>query len=120
MAVTWQQVSELGRRLPEVVEEVWYRTPALKVRGKGFVRLIEDGRTLVFLVESVEEQEFLIQAQPRIFYITDHYRGYPAVLARMKTLGVRACVEKLERAYCIKAPKKLREGLGALPRKGRP
>lgn len=119
MAVTWQQVSELGRRLPEVVEDVWYRTPALKVRSKSFVRLKEDGATLVFLVESVEEQEFLIQTQPRIFYITDHYRGYPAVLARMKSLGLRTCMQKLERAYRIKAPKRLLQALDGRASKGR-
>jgi hypothetical protein len=30
----------------------------------------------------LHEQEFLIEAQPEIYYITDHYRGWPAVLAQ--------------------------------------
>ncbi|WP_169888482.1 MmcQ/YjbR family DNA-binding protein [Rhodococcus tukisamuensis] len=30
---------ELARELPEVEESTWYRTPALKVTGKGFARL---------------------------------------------------------------------------------
>ena len=52
----WEQLSKLGCELPEVVEDVWFRTPALKVRGKSFVRLKEDGESVVFLVESVDEQ----------------------------------------------------------------
>src|ERR687887_106609 len=39
--MTWEQLSRLGRELPEVVEGTWFRTPALKVRGKSFVRLKE-------------------------------------------------------------------------------
>jgi hypothetical protein len=35
----WEQMSKLGREFPEVVEDIWYGTPALKVRGKGFARL---------------------------------------------------------------------------------
>src|SRR5262249_14688917 len=79
--VTWEQLCKLARELPEVTVDVWYNTPALKVRGKGFVRLKEDGASVVFMTESVDEQEFLIEAQPDLYFITDHYRGWPAVLA---------------------------------------
>ena len=100
----WEQLSKLGRELPEVVEDTWYRTPALKVRGKGFVRLKEDGRSVVFLLESVDEQEFLCETQPEVYFITDHYAGYAAVLARLATLRVPECRSRLERAWRQKAP----------------
>jgi hypothetical protein len=41
--MNWEQLVKLGRELPEVEEGSWYRTPALNVRGKSFVRLKEDG-----------------------------------------------------------------------------
>jgi hypothetical protein len=107
MSVTWKQVCALGRELPEVAEDIWFRTPALKVRGKSFVRLKEDGKTLVFVLPSVDEQEYLIETQPKIYHITDHYRGYPAVLARMSTLTVTECRKRLEQGWRLKAPKKL-------------
>jgi len=103
----WAKLCELGRELPEVVEDVWFRTPALKVRGKAFCRLREEGDTVVFLTENVEEQEVLIQTQPDVYYITDHYRGWPAVLARLATLTVPECRLRLERAWRVKAPKAL-------------
>jgi hypothetical protein len=62
---------------------------------------------VVFLLESVDEQECLIQAQPELYFITDHYRGYPAVLARLRALSVPEARMRLERAWRIKAPKKL-------------
>ena len=103
----WQDLSKIGRELPEVVEDVWFRTPALKVRGKSFVRLKEDGLSVVFLLSSVEEQEILIEAQKDIYFITDHYKGWPAVLARLSKLRPRECRFRLEQAWRLKAPKKL-------------
>ena len=103
----WEQLCKLGRELPEVVEDIWFRTPALKVRGKSFVRLKEDGESVVFLLENVDEQEFLTEAQPEIYFITDHYRGWAAVLARLAKLRVPECRLRLERAWRLKAPRAL-------------
>jgi hypothetical protein len=107
MAMTWKQVCRLARRLPEVREGTWFRTPSLEVRGKSFVRLKEDGQTVVFLLENVDEQELLILAKPEVFFITEHYRGWPAVLARLSTLDPAECRIRLGRAWRKKAPKGL-------------
>ncbi|XXX74788.1 MmcQ/YjbR family DNA-binding protein [Sorangium sp. So ce134] len=122
--MNWEQLCKLGLALPEVVEDVWFRTPALKVRGKAFVRLKEDGQSVVFLLESVDEQEFLIETQPDVYFITDHYRGYPAVLARLSALRAPECRMRLERGWRLKAPKtlvkQLDERAPAKPRRQRP
>ena len=81
--------------------------PALKVRGKGIARLKEDGQSVVFMLESVDLQEILIEAQPDLYFITDHYRGWPAVLARLSRLRAPECRERLEDAWREKAPKSL-------------
>jgi hypothetical protein len=103
----WERLVELGCALPGVVLDRWFRTPALKVGGKSFVRLKEDGASVVFLLESVDEQQHLIAARPAVYHITDHYRGYPAVLARLKALTVAECRERLAEGWRLKAPKKL-------------
>jgi hypothetical protein len=54
----WEKVAELGVALPEVTEGIWFRTPALQVRGKSFCRLRKEGDVIVFLTENVDEQEF--------------------------------------------------------------
>jgi hypothetical protein len=117
----WERLCELGRELPEVVEDIWFRTPALKVRGKSFCRLKEDGLSVVFLLESVDEQQFLVASQPGVYHVTDHYRGYPAVLARLAALTVAECRLRLAEAWRTKAPKTLireREGeVSARPRR---
>lgn len=118
--MNWQQLVRLGKELPEVVEDIWFRTPALKVRGKSFCRLKEDGKDVVFLTENVDEQEVLCETQPAIYYITDHYRGYPAVLARLARLRAPEVRLRLERAWRLKAPKALVAQLDAPAAAARP
>ncbi len=105
--MNWTRLCKLGGELPDVVEGTWYGTPALKVRGKGFVRLKEDGLSVVFLLDDVDDQEILIERWPDIYHITDHYIGYPAVLARLTRLGVPECRLRLERAWLQRAPRTL-------------
>ncbi len=107
--MTWRQLCKLGYALPDVTEGSWYGTPALQVRGRSFLRLKEDGNSVVFLLDAVSEQEFLIAAKPDVYYITDHYRGYPAVLARLAALRVPEARRRLECAWRIKAPVALRK-----------
>ena len=57
--------------------------------------------------ENVDEQEFLIESQPDVYFITDHYRGWAAVLARLPKLTAAECRLRLERAWRLKAPKAL-------------
>jgi hypothetical protein len=65
----------------------------------------------VFLLEDLDEQEFLIRARPAIYFITDHYRGWPSVLARLSRLSVAECRIRLERAWRLKAPPALKRRL---------
>ena len=62
---TWADVVTAGTALPEVEEGTWWRTPALKVRGKSFCRMKEDGDTLVVRVLDLEDKEALLRGDPR-------------------------------------------------------
>lgn len=101
--MNWAQLCKLGLQLPGVEEGIWFRTPALKVRGKSFVRLKEDGKSVVFLLDDVDDQDLLVEEQPELYFITDHHVGYPAVLARLAKLRVPECRFRLERAWRQKA-----------------
>jgi len=101
--MNWQQLCKLGLELPDVEEGTWYGTPALKVRGKGFVRLKEDGQSVVFLLDDVDDQDLLIGERPDVYHITDHYLGYAAVLARLSKLRADECRIRLEQAWRQKA-----------------
>ena len=61
----WTDVVAAGRRLPEVVESTWFRTPCLRVRKKSFCRMKEDGETLVVRVVDLEDKDALLRSDPR-------------------------------------------------------
>ncbi|HEV7919682.1 MAG TPA: MmcQ/YjbR family DNA-binding protein [Thermoanaerobaculia bacterium] len=82
MPVTFDTVREVALAMPNVVEGTSYGTPALRVKTKFLARLREDGDSVAFRV-GFDERDLLMAAKPDTFFITDHYRGYPAVLLRL-------------------------------------
>ena len=94
-----------ARALPGVARSTSYGTPALKVRDKSFVRL-KDSTTLVLLCPS-EQKTLLMEISPDIYFETDHYVGYPAVLIRLDAIGDEELSLRLEDAWRFKAPGKL-------------
>lgn len=106
MALTFDDVVTLARALPDVELSTSYGTPALKVRGKMFVRLKEDGATIVLRTDSFE-RDHLLARQPATFFITDHYRDYPLVLVRLGKVRTKQLGELLEDAWRRVAPKAL-------------
>jgi hypothetical protein len=74
--VTFETVRRLALELPAVEEGTSYGTPAFRVRGKFLGRLREAGESLAIKC-GFEERDFRIQADPKTFFTTDHYRGYP-------------------------------------------
>ncbi len=102
--MNWRQVCKLGLELPEVAEGTWYGTPGLTVRSKGFVRLRPELESIVFLLDDVSEQGDLVAAQPELYFVTDHYLGHAAVLARLSTLRAAECRLRLAQSWRRKAP----------------
>jgi len=85
------------RALPDVEEGTSYGTPAWRHRGKLLARLHQDGASIVLLVGN-ETRDHLLQADPQTFFITDHYLGYPTVLARLDRLSAADLKKLLVRA----------------------
>ncbi len=83
--------------LPEVEEGTSYGTPAWRHRGKLLARLHQDGQSIVLKVGN-ETRDHLLQADPLTFFITDHYVGYPMVLAHLDRLSAADLKKLLLRA----------------------
>jgi hypothetical protein len=105
--MNWSDLVAIGCEFPEVVEDSSYGRPALKVRGKFIAGHNTKERAFVLRLASVEEQDFLCEMAPDLYYITPHYKGYPAVLARPSKLGKKEARGRLEKAWRLKAPKTL-------------
>jgi hypothetical protein len=104
--VTYDKVKAVALALPEVAESTSYGTPALKVRGKLMLRLREDHETLVIRT-SGENRERLMTIEPEVYFLTDHYRAYPWVLAKLSSIAEEALPALIESAWREAAPKAL-------------
>lgn len=104
--VTYETARRLALALPGVEEGTSYGTPAFRVTGKLLARLREDGDSLVVKTD-FDEREMLMRADPATFYITEHYRNYPAVLVRLSSVGRDELHDLLEQAWRRTAPRRL-------------
>lgn len=104
--VTYETVREIALALPGVEDGISYGTPALKVHGRFLARLREDGGSLAVRVE-FPVREALMQEEPAMFYITEHYLNYPALLVRLSKVDPGKLRQILEHAWRAVAPKRL-------------
>ena len=84
--VNFDTVRKIGLALPGVEESTAYGAPALKVRGKLLAcvpihRSAEPGSLLVRI--DLDNRAELLAAAPGVYYVTDHYLNYSAVLVRL-------------------------------------
>ena len=90
-----------GADLPGIERSTSYGTPSLKLRGKLLGRLL-DADTLVIRC-TIEEKTMLMQAEPQLYFQTDHYRGYDAMLVRLAHIDDARLTARLERAWLMQA-----------------
>ncbi len=104
--LTFDDVARLAAGLPGIEQSSSYGTPALKVKGKLFARLWDDGTTLVLRSPFVV-RDHLIATNPRTFFLTDHYTNYPYVLVRLGQVRASELQLLLTDAWRQVAPKRL-------------
>lgn len=96
-----------AKRFPGVEESTSYGTPALKVQGKLISRWRTEAEGALALWCDFVDREMLLQADPQVFFLTDHYRNYPMVLVRLDKVRSAALADLIERAWRMRAGKSL-------------
>lgn len=105
---TWDDVVTIGLALPEVQESTWYRTPSLKVAGKGFARLRSEAEGGLVLMCDLGEKAALLASGDSAFYTTPHYDGYGAILVDLERIDPDQLTELVQEAWRLKAPAQVR------------
>jgi hypothetical protein len=104
---SWDDVVAIAQQLPSTEVSTWYRTPGLKVAGKGFARLRTESDGGLVLMCSLEEKERLLAAGEPAYYTTPHYDGYGAILIDLGKVDRAALRELVVQSWRTKAPRKL-------------
>jgi hypothetical protein len=84
--IDFDTVRKIGLALPGAEDSTAYGAPALKVRGKLLACVpthrSAERNSLVVRV-GFDDRAELLAATPDVYYVTDHYVGYTAVLVRL-------------------------------------
>ena len=109
--VTFHDVRKIAATLPGAEESTSYGTSAFKVRDTLFVRLREDIDALVVRVE-IDQRQDMIDADPEVYFLTDHYLNYPWILVRLSSVRIDALADLLRGAWqlAISTKKRKRNG----------
>ncbi len=111
--MTWDDVVVMAMAFPQVEESTWFRTPSLKVAGKGFARLRTEAEGGLVLMCDLGEKEALLASGDPAFYTTSHYDGYGAILVDLDRVDSEQLAELIEESWRRKAPAKLRKTFDA-------
>ena len=86
MALTRAQARKAMLSVTGTSEGPYFGRPSV-FYGEAFVGRVHDKEEAVALrVGSIEMRDVMLEAEPRLFYITDHYRPWPMLLARLAAL----------------------------------
>lgn len=105
--VEFENVRRIALSLDNVEEGTSYRTPAFKVGGALFVRMHQDGESLVVRTD-FDQREELMSADPETYYITDHYLNYEWILIRLSRVQPDALRDLIRAAWRLAAASKRR------------
>ncbi|MES2034917.1 MAG: MmcQ/YjbR family DNA-binding protein [Pseudomonadota bacterium] len=111
--MTRDDFAAIALSFPSTEEGTSYGEPSFKVRGKFFTRVRREDDSAVLQGIAHDERDLLIEMEPATFHVTDHYRGYPMVLARLETLDpgqARAFLERQWRKMATRAMEKAYDG----------
>ena len=128
---TWSDVRKIALGFPGASEGVSFGSASWTVNKKMFVwerplrksdlaalgAKAPKGPILGVRTADLEMKDVLLASDPRIFFTTPHFDGYPAVLVRLDKIGVKRLRDAIEEAWLSRAGKRavaeyLRENQG--------
>jgi hypothetical protein len=117
--VRFDDVRRMALSMPGVEEGTTYGAAAFFVRGRMFAcqpthRSAEAGSLVVRI--DFDQREELLAAEPEVYYVTDHYVNYAAVLVRLSRIHRDAVRDLLRSSYAFMSRQKPRVRAGTRAR----
>jgi hypothetical protein len=103
--VTESQVRRIAMSLPGAYEQASYDgRPSWRTKPRMFTWIRDKPEALVVWVESLDDKEMMIATEPRVFFTTPHYDGYPMVLVRLEAVDAKRARELITESWRLRAP----------------
>ena len=86
MPLTRAEARKIALAFEGASEGPYFGKPAVFVAEKFLTRVHTKEEAMVLAIGSMEMRDMMLEAEPRLFYITDHYKKFPYLLARLSRL----------------------------------
>jgi hypothetical protein len=93
--ITRAQGWKIALAIPGSKEVLWFRKPAVFLHDQFLTKVHDKEEAMTLRVSSMEMRDMMLEAEPELFYITDHYRNFPFILARLSALTPKTLKEIL-------------------------
>jgi hypothetical protein len=103
--MTEAEVEQIVLSFPETEAGFSFRQPCWKSFGKFLTRIRTDDASVVLGCVPIDERDMLMDIDPATFHITDHYKNFPYVLARISSIEPAQLRSFLTRIWRKNAPK---------------
>ena len=117
---SWSDVRKIALGFPGASEGVAFGSAAWTVNKKFFVwerplrksdlaalgAKAPKGPILGVRTADLEMKDVLLASDPKVFFTTPHFDGYPAVLVRLDKIGIRRLRDVVEEAWLARANKR--------------
>jgi hypothetical protein len=119
---TWSDVKRITRTLPGTTDDhsssgkMWWTVsrkgyawerPLRKSDIAALGKRAPKGPVLGLKTVDLEMKDVLLTSNPKVFFTTPHFDGYPAVLVELERISVKALKEALVEAWFACAGKRL-------------
>ena len=95
MPLTRAEARKIALSVEGAAEGPYFGKPAVFVAEKFLTRVHTKEEAVVLNIGSMEMRDVMLEAEPKLFYITDHYRSFPYLLARLSKLDKTTLKELL-------------------------
>ncbi len=106
--ISHEDVRRIALRLPGSYEQASFGgRPSWRTKPRMFTWIRDDPEALVVWVESFEDKDALISAEPDTFFTTSHYDGQPIVLVNLDSVDDDEADELITESWRLRAPRSL-------------
>ncbi len=77
-------------------EGLFFGRPSIFYGEDYVARVHENEDAVACRIGSIEMRDVMLEAEPKLFYITDHYRKFPMLLARLSALTASVLKELVQ------------------------
>ena len=95
MPISKTEARKLMLAIPGTDERLWFNQPSVFIHDRFLSKVHHKEDAVTLQIGSMEMRDMMLEAEPKLFYITDHYRKFPFVLARLSALTPKSLKEIL-------------------------